>query len=181
MFSLIIYILTVAIGFMMGYLYKRAQTSAQFLNPDPKKSLRLFLIVFSVAMVLTFGLSWVTTYLLSQSTNLLEGGIKYEHTHSVMIFALNFFFFVLVVLANIYSQSLKRIAWVPYVLTIGFYALFVLKDAYYITNYYIQWQSALHVVTGDVQDLIEKAWTKCAIAAAVTVFNLGIIWWGLRK
>ncbi len=181
MFSLIIYILTAAIGFMMGYLYKRSFTNAQFLNPDPKKALRLFITMFSIAVLLTFGLSWITTRLLSESTIAEEGNIKYQNTHSVMIFVLNFFFFVLMVLANIYSQSLKKIAWVPYVLTIGFYALFIMKDAYYVSNYYVTWQQAMHLNVGDISDLIQKAWTKCAIGLGVTIFNFGMIWWGLKK
>ncbi|MFN8300249.1 MAG: hypothetical protein U0T75_14190 [Chitinophagales bacterium] len=181
MFSLIIYILTAAVGFMMGYLYKRSFTNAQFFNPDPKKALRLFITMFSLATVLTFTLSWVTTHLLSESTIAEEGNIKYQNTHSVMIFVLNFFFFALVVLANVYSQALKKVAWVPYLLTIGFYAVFILKDTYYVSNYYVTWQQAMHLTVGDISDLIQKAWTKVALGLAVTVFNLGMIWWGFRK
>lgn len=181
MFSLIIYLLIVAIGFMMGYLYKRSVTNAQFFSPDPKKSLRIFMTVFVMAMVITFGLSWVTTHLLAGTSIPEEGSIKYQNTHSVMIFVLNFFFFALVVLANFYSQSLKKMAWVPYLLTIGYYCIFILKDAYYISDYYQMWLKAMHQQPGDMSTIISNAWEKCGIGSVVTLFNYGMIWWGLRK
>ncbi|MFN8287724.1 MAG: hypothetical protein U0V74_13265 [Chitinophagales bacterium] len=181
MFSLIIYILIAAIGFMMGYLYKRSFTNAQFFSPDPKKSLRTFMTVFVLAMLITFALSWVTTHLLASTSIPEEGSIKYQNTHSVMIFVLNFFFFALVVLSNFYSQSLKKMAWMPYVLTIGYYCVFILKDAYYISDYYQVWLRAMHQPEGDMSTIVSTAWEKCTIGGVVTLFNYGMIWWGLRK
>lgn len=181
MFSLIIYILTAAIGFMMGYLYKRAFTNAQFFNPEPRKALRLFISVYVLAVLSTFALSWITTHLLARTSIPEDGSIKYQNTHSVMIFTLNFFFFALTVLANFYSQSLKKMAWVPYVLTFGFYAIFILKDAYYISTYYMVWLKAMHEAPGDMGTIISNAWEKCGIGAVVILFNYGMIWWGFRK
>ena len=51
LFSLIIYFLISAIGFMMGYLYKKSNTSAQFFQIDPQKVLRIFRIVFALALI----------------------------------------------------------------------------------------------------------------------------------
>src|SRR5215216_5386140 len=97
MFSLIIYILIVAIGFMMGFLYKRSHTSSTFFNPDPKKAMRLFLILLGVATVVTLALSLFAPYSL-QTTNIPEEGLlKFHNTKSIMVFTINVFFLLLVV------------------------------------------------------------------------------------
>ena len=92
MFSLIIYIIIAAVGFTMVFLYKQTYTSAQILKPDPERLKKIFMIFFGVATVVTFALSWFTTYQLQSSNIPLEGSIKYQNMKSMMIFALNFRF-----------------------------------------------------------------------------------------
>jgi hypothetical protein len=181
MFSLIIYILTAAIGFMMGFVYKRTHTTSDFFNPDPKKAMRLFMILFSVAIIATLSLSLFAPYSLHTTTIPEEGMLKFNSTKSIMIFAINLFFLVLVVFANAYSQALKRIGFISYLLAFGYYALFVLADAYYITDYFTLWQRSLQVFQGNLADYQNTGWIKCGLAFMVTTFNAAIIWWGLRK
>ena len=181
MFTLIIYILIAAVGFMMGYLYKKANTNAQFFNIDSKKVLRIFTAVFCLAVVLTYALSWYTMHVLGDTKIPDESSMKYQNTKSIMIFTINFFFFVLIVLCNLYSQTLKKIAFIPYVLTLGFYAMFILKDAYYISDYFSLWQQSLQLLKGDFPDFHTTGWTKSGLAFMVTSFNAAMIWWGLRK
>jgi hypothetical protein len=181
MFTLIIYILIVAIGFMMGFLYKRSHTSSTFFNPDPKKAMRLFLILFGVATVVTLALSLFAPYSL-QTTNIPEEGLlKFHNTKSIMVFTINVFFLLLVVFANAYSQALKRVGFVAYFLAFGFYALFILADAYYIRDYFTLWQKSLQLFQGNVNEYRNTGWMKCGLAFLVTAFNAGIIWWGFRK
>lgn len=181
MFSLIIYILVAAIGFMMGFLYKKAYTSAQFFSISPQKTLRVFTTVFIVAMVTTFGLSWYTMHVLGDTQIPDDSSMKYYDAKSIMIFFINLYFLVLVVLSNLYSQTQKKLAFIPYLLTIGFYVTFILKDAYYISDYFSFWQQSLQILKGDIPDFHTTGWMKSGLAFLVTTFNAAMIWWGLRK
>jgi hypothetical protein len=181
MFTLILFIILAAFGFMMGVLYKKAITSAQALNPQPQKLLRIFLWVFGIGVIVTFALSYFAPKVLTSTPIPEENNIHYNNLKSLMIFAINVFFFAQVIVANLYSQALKRLAPFPYVLAFCFYAVFILKDAYYITDYYILWQKSMQLIHGDVPDFTGLAWTKCLLALGVTAFNAVMIWWGVRK
>ena len=181
MFSLIIYILIAAIGFMMGFLYKRSHTTSQFFNPDPKKAFRIFLLVLLGGTFINLLLSWLATYVLKSAEIPEDGNFKYHDTKSIMVFVINVFFFVLVVLANAYSQTVKKIAFVPYILALAFYMVFVLTDAYYISDYFAIWQKSLQLFQGNLTAVQDTARMKCILASLVTAFNVFMIWWGLRK
>ncbi len=181
LFSFILYIIIAAIGFMMVFLYKQTNTSASILKPNPDKIKRVFIIFLSVAAVITFALSWYTTYELNTSSIPVESSMKYENMKSVMIFALNLSFLVLIILANAYSLALKKTAWLFYLLGFAFYALFVLKDGYIISDYFSLWQKSLKLLKGDLPDFHSTAWIKCWLGATVTLFNSLLVWWGLRK
>ena len=181
MFSLIIYIIIAAVGFTMVFLYKQTYTSAKILQPDPEKLKKVFTVVFVTAAIVTFALSWLTTYELQASNIPLESSIKYQNMKSVMIFSLNFSFLLMIILANAYSLSLKKLAVAPYLLIIAFYMVFVLKDAYIISDYFSLWQKSLKMLKGDLPDFHGTAWVKCWLGAGVTLFNVGLVWFGLRK
>ncbi len=181
MFSFIIYILIAAIGFMMGYLYHQSNTSAQFFKFDPKKALRVFIFLFIIAIGITYFLSWWAMHALTSTQIPDESSMQYQNTKSVMIFLMNLFFLVLVVAANVYSQSIKQISPVPYLLAFGFYVLFVIKDAYYISDYFQVWKQSLNIIQGDLPDFHSKGWMKTVFAFVVTSFNAFMIWWGMRK
>ncbi|MES2620537.1 MAG: hypothetical protein V4615_06765 [Bacteroidota bacterium] len=181
MFSLIIYILIAAIGFMMGFLYKRSHTTSQFFNPDPKKAMRIFLLVLLAGTLVNLLLSWLATYVLKSAEIPEDGNFKYHDTKSVMVFVINLFFFILVVLANAYSQTVKKVAFVPYLLALTFYMVFVLTDAYYVSDYFAIWQKSLQLFQGNLTDLHNTARIKCSLAFVVTAFNAFMIWGGLRK
>ena len=181
LFSLTLYIIIAAIGFTMFFLYKQTYTNAAVLKPNPEKLRKIFMVFFGVATVVTFALSWYTTYELKASNIPLEGSMKYQNMKSVMVFALNFSFLVMIILANAYSLSLKKLAIVPYLLIIGFYTLFVLKDAYINSDYFSLWQKSLSILKGDLPDFHRTAWVKCALGASVSLFNVVLIWFGLRK
>jgi len=181
MFSLIIYILVAAIGFMMGFLFKRSYTTAQFFQIEPKKLLRIFTTVFAVAVLVTFALSWFSVHVLSDTSIPDDSSMKYKDTKSVMVFLLNFFFLSLMIIVNLYSQALRKIAWMPYLLVFSFYFVFVIKDAYYISDYFILWQKSLLLLKGDIPDFHSTGWMKTLFAFIVTLFNAAMVWWGLRK
>jgi hypothetical protein len=166
---------------MMAFIYKRSHTSSSFFNPDPRKARRIFMILFAVATLVTLALSVFAPYSL-HSTNIPEESmLKFHSTKSIMIFMINLFFFLLVVFSNAYSQALKKVALVPYLLAFGFYALFILADAYYIADYFSLWQKSLQLFQGNLADYQNTGWIKCGLAFAVTAFNAAVIWWGLRK
>lgn len=181
MFTLIIYIITAAIGFIMAYLYKKSVTGSQFLHPEPKRALRWYLTVFVLAILTTFALSFFTARALVSSPIPEENNMQYINLKSVMVFSINISFFLLVLLANLYSQALRKIAIAPYLFAISFYVLFILKDAYFISDYYVLWQKSMQLIHGDIPDFTQTAWTKCLLALGVTAFNAIAIWWGLRK
>ncbi len=191
MFSLMIFILIAAIGFMMGFVYKRSYTTAQFFQIEPKRVLRIFTIIFGVAVVLTLGLSWFTMYMLGDGSvagndtmkqlQAKDLAMKFMDIQSIMVFLMNVSFLALMVLANLYSQTVKKVSPVPYLLVIAFYVLFVLKDAYYISDYFAIWQQSKELLQGDLPDFHSKAWMKAFIASSITAFNAGMVWWGLRK
>lgn len=182
MFSLIIYILVMAIGFMMGYVYRKSFTTAQFFQVEPKKLLRVFTILFGVAVVSTIALSWLTTYVLHDTTIPDDSSMKYKDTKSVMLFLLNIFFLALIIIANLYSQAQKKIAVIPYLLVFGFYVVCVLGDVYFISHSFTMWQQSLQLLKGDLpDDFHSTGWIKSGLALFVTSFNAAMVWWGLRK
>jgi hypothetical protein len=136
-----------------------------------------------IAVLLTLALSLLSANQLDTSQIPLESRIKYDGVKSIMVFVLNLSFFILIVLANIYSLSLKRVAIVPYLLVIAFYSGFVLADSYVITNYFELWQHSLRFFQGNLPDFHshDKAWVKCGLGTTVILLNTGMIWWGLRK
>jgi predicted signal transduction protein with EAL and GGDEF domain len=182
MFSVIIFILIAALGFIMSYLYRQTTTSAHFFKPDPRNAMKLFLVVFVTATLLILALSHLATYELTASNLAAENSEKYQNVKSVMIFMINLFFFLLVMLCDAYSLALKKLAIIPYLLTIGFYVLFTVKDAYFISDYYVFWQKSLELLKGqDLPDFHKTGWVKSLLGTAVTLFNAIVIWWGLRK
>ena len=181
MFSLIIYLLIAAVGFMMAVLYKRTESTAAFFNPDPNRLLKSFTILFVVSLLLTFLASFFTMRALTHSQITEEGNMQYNSMKELMYFVLNFFFLVLMINVNLYSQARKAVAWGAYLLVFSFYALFVIKDAYYLTNYYIVWQKAMQLLTGEIPDFTQRGWTKVGFGFLVTVLNAVVVWWGFRK
>jgi hypothetical protein len=183
MFSFIIYILIAALGFIMAFVFRQTNTTASVLKPDPKKLMKLFFLVFSVATIVTFTLSWFTTYELGTSNITDVSQMKFNDMKSIMWFVMNLSFFIMIVLANTYSLSLKKVALLPYFLAIVFYAGFVLKDSYIISNYLELWQHSVKLLKGTLPDFRSHntAWVKCGLGSIVTLFNVGMIWWGLRK
>ncbi|MBL0308962.1 MAG: hypothetical protein IPP77_04575 [Bacteroidetes bacterium] len=181
LFSLTIYFIIAAIGFMMGYLFKHAKTSAETFSPNPKIVLKIYMLSFVVALVTTYALSYFATHSLVTSASPEEGDINYHNERSLMIFALNFFFFILVFLSNFYSQSVRKLTPIPYLLTFLFYAIFILKDTYYVSGYYLIWQDSLQLLKGEIPDFEATGWVKCLLGFNVTAFNAFMIWWGFRK
>jgi hypothetical protein len=110
-----------------------------------------------------------------------ESSLKFQDTKSVMIFFLNLFFFALIILSNLHSQTLKKISVLPYIVSLAFYVGFVLNDAYYISDYFILWKKSLKLLKGDFEAFHLINWMKSLFALIVTAFNAGMIWWGLRK
>lgn len=164
----------------MGVVYRNSKTSAQFLKPDPKNAMKLFLSVFVTATLLALALSHLAIYELNTTSMPSVDAIKYQNVKSIMIFILNLFFFLLVILSNAYSLARKKLAIFPYVLTIGFYVLFIIKDAYYISDYYGLWQKSLLLMKGDLPDFHQTGLIKCWLGTAVTAFNALMVWWGMR-
>jgi formate-dependent nitrite reductase membrane component NrfD len=107
MFSLIIYLLIAAVGFMMAVLYKRTESTAAFFNPDPNRLLKSFTILFVVSLLLTFLASFFTMRALTHSQIPEEGNMQYNSMKELMYFVLNFFFLVLMINVNLYSQARK--------------------------------------------------------------------------
>lgn len=181
MFTLFIYLLLVGVGTMMAILYKGTITSARFFNPDPKISLRIFTYSFVAAVFITFALSWYSTYILYKSDIPEEGNIHYQTFKTLTIFIINISFFLMMIFSNAYAQSLKRIAFVPYLLTLGFYTIFILRDAYVVSTYYYTWLEAVGLLPSEIPNFQQTAWYKCLLGMITTIYNAGIIWWSLRK
>lgn len=184
MFSLITYILITAIGFMMGFLYKKTHTQSSFFNPDPKKSLKIFSWFLGGAVVVLLALSALATH--SLKTTQIPGeadiaNMDYNNYHSVIVFVLNLSFLILVVLSNAYSQSLKKLGFVPYIIAAGFYIMFILGDAYFVSDIYLMWQKSMQLIQGELPDYTENALIKSFLGFSVTAFNAVMIWWSLRK
>ena len=180
MFSIIIYILIAAVGFMMAFLYKKSITSAQFFNPDPKRSLKIYLWVFVLSLICIFVFSYFELNVLAKSQIPEDAKLKYLNIRQLMYFFLNLFFFSLIVVANVYSLSLKKIAFVPYLLAFAFYALFILNDTFRIADYYSLWQKTVLNVT-DENNYHNIGLMKLLLGFIVSAFNAAAIWWSLRK
>ena len=181
MFSSIIYLLIAAIGFITVFIYRQANTSAQLFRPRPRNTMKLFLTVFVIAIVVTFSLSYLVTYQLTSSVIPADSQVKFQNEKSIMIFVMNLFLFLLVIISNIYSLAQKKIDIIPYLLTAGFYVLFTLKDTYFISDYYSFWQKSLLLLKGDMPDFHRTGWIKCILGTGVILLNAAMVWWVLRK
>jgi hypothetical protein len=166
---------------MMGVVYRQTNTSADIFKPEPKTVMKIFTIVYCSALVITFGLSWYTGRQLNATNVPADNAVKFQNVKSIMVFVMNVSFFALVLLSNAYSLALKKLAPVPYLLTIAFFGIFVIKDSYYLTDYYMLWQRSLQLFKGDLPDFHSNGWIKCWLGAAVTAFNAIMVWWGMRK
>lgn len=180
MFTLIIFLLTAAIGFMIGVLYRQATATAEIFNPRPGTILKIFYWVLAIGLIITFLLSWHASRQLNASSVPADDSVKFQNVKSVMIFMLNIFFFALVILADAYSLSLKKLNLWPYIFTAAFFMFFVLKDAYFVSDYYTLWQKSLKLIK-DIPDIHSTAWIKCWLGSSVTAFNAIMVWWSLRK
>ena len=181
MFTLLIYLILIGVGTMMAILYKRTITTANCLNPDPKISLRIFTYAFVAAVLVTFALSWYSTHVLYKADIPEEGDLKYQNLKTLTIFIINISFLLMMLFANAYSQSLKRIAFVPYLLTFGFYAIFILRDAYAVSPYYFSWAQNFQLIDSVPTDITSMAHYKCFLGFITTAHNAGAIWWSLKK
>jgi hypothetical protein len=181
MFTLVIFILIAAIGFMMGVVYKQTNTTAKIFQPNPQSLLKIFFWVLGIGTVVTFLLSWYASSQLNASNVPADDSVKFQNAKSIMIFMMNVFFFALVILSNAHSLALKKLAPLPYVLTIAFFVGFVLKDAYFVSDYYTIWQKSLKLLKGNLPDIHSTGWIKCWLGTSVTAFNAMMVWWGMRK
>jgi len=182
MFTLLLFLVIIGVGTMMAILYKGTTTTANLLNPDPKISLRVFILSFVIAMLTTYGLSWYATYSIYKSDLPEEGNINYQNLKTLTFFIINISYFLMMLFANAYAQSLKKIAAAPYLLTLSFYIAFILRDAYVVTPYYIEWaQNAELMLNNELSNYAETARYKCIIATFTTAYNAAAIWWSLRK
>ena len=170
-----------AIGFMMGVVYRQTNTSARIFKPDPKSVMKIFYWVLGIGTVVTFLLSWYAARQLDASSIPADDSVKFQNVKSVMIFMMNIFFFALVLLSNAYSLALKKLAALPYLLTIAFFVGFVMKDAYFVSDYYTLWQKSLKLLKGDLPDIHSTGWIKCWLGTSVTAFNAIMVWWGMRQ
>jgi len=181
MFSAIIHIIVLAIGLMMGLLYKRTITTASFFNPDPKIAMRVFMYTLVLGILITFALSWYCMHAMQPSGIFEENDMLYKDVKSVMYFSLNLFFLLLVISANLYSQSLKKLAPVPYLIAFLFYTAFVLKDGYFISTFHDLWYKAWNKEFETLTDYATNANSKVVMGFISTTVNAFSIWWGLRK
>jgi hypothetical protein len=181
MFTFIIFIIIAGIGFVMGYIYKKSTTSLAFFTPNELGTLRNFMIVFTLGMIACFALSWYTLTTLGATEMPADNKLRFDNMRSVMIFFVNIFFLLMVVFSNLHSQGAKKLKIVPYLLAIGFYLVFTIKDNLYIAEIFSNWQRYYQLIASDVNTPAQKGLLKSAIAVSVTAFNAIMIWWGLRK
>jgi hypothetical protein len=179
LFSLTIYILSAAIGFMMGFLYKNAKSNNLVVNPDPAKTYRLFLNVFVIGVVALGALSYFTVRALKPAAIAEDSAIKFRDIKQVLIFFLTLFFMGLTIIANYHALSIKRVRPLPYLLIVCFYAVFILIDVHYISPHFADWQYTNHLLTGDMPDYRATGWIKCGLGFAVTAFNAFMMWWAI--
>ena len=183
MLSFTIYLIIAAVGFMMTYLYKKSNTYAQFFNPNPKSSMRIFLGVFVTALLSSFGLSFYSLYVLKSNHIALDASISYNYLQSTLEVIINLSFLLLIFLCNIHTLSAKKLAWVSYLLAFSYYAIFIIKVGYFVTPYYLQWHAQNHLqeTITDEQTEVIAAWLKVALGFAVTAANAFMAWWALKK
>lgn len=179
LFSLTIYFLSAAIGFMMGFLYKNAKTNNVVVNPNPEKTYRLFLNVFIIGVVALGALSYFTVRALKPAAIVEDSAIRFRDMKSVLIFLLTVFFMGLTIIANYYSLSVHKLRVMPYFLIVCFYSAFILVDVHFISPRFADWQYTNHLLTGDMPDFRATGWVKCSLGFAVTAFNAIMMWWSI--
>lgn len=181
MLTFVLFILTAAIGFMMAFLYKNAQTTLQALSPKPHASFRIFIWVFVGGIGLVYGMGWYALHLLRTNPIAEDAKLQFNNWYEMHTLLLPLLFFVLTLLSNAYSQSQKKLVWPPYLLTFLFYAILLVRDVYVLSSYYNYWLSTNGLVDENIDPASSSLWVKLVSCFCVTAFNAGVIWWGLKK
>lgn len=165
----------------MGYVYKNATTSLAFFSPGERGTLRNFMMIFAIGTIFCFALSWYTLHMLAPSDIPADNKLRFDNTRSIMIFFINLFFLLMIVFANLHTQGSKKLKPIPYLLAIGFYLAFTIKDNLYIAEIFTNWQRYYQILTTDANMPAQKGLVKSMMAVIVTAFNAVMVWWGLRK
>jgi uncharacterized protein YacL len=181
MFSFIIFSVAIAIGVWMGYFNKKAFTNSDFFKLNPKKVLRNYMITFVVAVTVSFILSYIAQHMLTSGPIPEDNLIKYKDYKSIFTFSIYFFFIPLLIFANTQSLVSGKVAWVLYLLTFLFAALFIAKDSFILLDHVLRWMKFNHMQTDREYISTTLASSKAIIVAMVVAFNAAMMWWGMRK
>ncbi len=181
MFSFIIFSVAIAIGIWMGYFNKKAFTNSDFFKLDPSKVLRNYTITFVVAVIVSFILSYIAQNMLTNGPIPEDNLIKYKEFKSLFTFSIYFFFIPLLVFANTQSLVSGRVAWVLYLFTFLFAALFIAKDSFILLDQVFRWMKFNHMQTDKDYVSTTLASSKAVIVAFVIAFNAAMMWWSMRK
>lgn len=170
-----------AIGIIMASLYKNSNTAEGFMRLPTRRILRIYLIIF-IGTVLA-GL--ISAYLSQRSFSLSgipeQNIIQFQNYKSLFIFINNLGFFLLLIHANFYSFSQKKIVWVPYILACSVFILFCLKDSLFLEPYSDIYRR--EVLKEAVMPKAESArmWLKILMGISVTFTNALAVAWGISR
>lgn len=181
MLTITLFILTAALGFMMAYLYKHAYTTLQTLSPSPYFSFRIFIGLYTTGIVLLYGIGWYAANQLYNSRVPEEAKITFHTWYEVHTLLLPLIYLVLVLLSNAYSQSHKKLEWLPYLFSFLFFAVFHIRDHKSVLGYLVKWQQNLGMIQALPETFDFMFWLKLALCFITTAFNALIVWWGLKK
>ncbi len=180
-FSAILFVFMGAIGIIMATIYKNVQTAEGFMRLPSERILRIFLVVFVLTVLGGLFSAWMAQNSFTSSPIPEQNLIRFRNYKSMMIFTGNLGFFLMLIHANFYSFSQKKVMWIPYALACGAFVLLCMKDSLFLEPYLDLYRSKVLHEAVDASGEISRMWTKIVMGVSITLTNALAVAWGIRK
>lgn len=171
----------VVMGVWMGYFTKNASTTMDFFKWNEKKVMRWWLSLFIVGMVLSYILSQGAIFQLQHTEIPEDSAFHFRDWRSMFEFSLAFFFLPLLLLANVFSLTTKKVNVFLYGFTFLYAAIFSYKNLQNISEFFQLWEKHFQIGSELLAQEASGVWVHISVYAFLCLFNMAFIWWGLKK
>ena len=134
MLTFFTYIIVLAVGFMMGTIYKQAFFHINLPKFDYKKTRNIFWIICLISIAICGYLSFKTIDAFGQVGEAEERLYVFQEYEMMLTFTLNLSFISLIFLANLTSIASKKVRWILYGVVFVFYAGFSVVDNFLLAD-----------------------------------------------
>jgi|688.fasta_scaffold487066_2 hypothetical protein len=180
MFIFFTYIIVLAVGFMMGTIYKQAFFHINVPKFDYKATRNIFWIIFLSAVSICSYLSFKTIDAFGQIGEAEERLYVFQEYEMMLTFTSNLAFIALVSLANLTSIASKNVRWILYGFVFVFYAGFTVVDNFLLADVMFEYKKLNQLWKGEFNLSTLKGFLSLFICLALCIFNAFMIRYSLK-